>query len=146
MFFSDIMCFFFFFFFSSRRRHTRYWRDWSSDVCSSDLIAPAWRDDNGPLRTREEVALVNELSGPRRGRPRARTSHPQDDGLPAGVPEGAPSGDAPFTGGTPPAPQRPEPSLSLGKITRDWRCLGRKDQTPENGPVDGVHLPSHATC
>src|SRR3712207_7016452 len=27
----------FFFFFSSRRRHTRYLRDWSSDVCSSDL-------------------------------------------------------------------------------------------------------------
>src|SRR5258707_3285383 len=26
------------FFFSSRRRHTRYWRDWSSDVCSSDLL------------------------------------------------------------------------------------------------------------
>src|SRR3712207_6166774 len=26
-----------YFFFSSRRRHTRYWRDWSSDVCSSDL-------------------------------------------------------------------------------------------------------------
>src|SRR3712207_7796914 len=29
-----------YFFFSSRRRHTRYWRDWSSDVCSSDLFAP----------------------------------------------------------------------------------------------------------
>src|SRR5437879_10776134 len=29
---------FFFFFFSSRRRHTRYIGDWSSDVCSSDLI------------------------------------------------------------------------------------------------------------
>src|SRR3712207_1925623 len=27
------------FFFSSIRRHTRYWRDWSSDVCSSDLAA-----------------------------------------------------------------------------------------------------------
>src|SRR5712675_3277109 len=26
-----------FFFFSSRRRHTRCSRDWSSDVCSSDL-------------------------------------------------------------------------------------------------------------
>src|SRR3712207_9007600 len=26
------------FFFSSRRRHTRCWRDWSSDVCSSDLL------------------------------------------------------------------------------------------------------------
>src|SRR3712207_8949705 len=29
------------FFFSSRRRHTRYWRDWSSDVCSSDLVTHA---------------------------------------------------------------------------------------------------------
>src|SRR3989337_3273177 len=28
-----VMCFFF----SSRRRHTRCYRDWSSDVCSSDL-------------------------------------------------------------------------------------------------------------
>src|SRR2546429_1764399 len=34
-----------FFFFSSRRRHTRCSRDWSSDVCSSDLIrfrTPTW--------------------------------------------------------------------------------------------------------
>src|SRR2546429_9262173 len=30
--------FFFVFFFSSRRRHTRCSRDWSSDVCSSDLL------------------------------------------------------------------------------------------------------------
>src|SRR5438874_8884657 len=29
----------FFFFFSSRRRHTRSLRDWSSDVCSSDLFS-----------------------------------------------------------------------------------------------------------
>src|SRR5690606_40651691 len=28
------------FFFSSRRRHTRFSRDWSSDVCSSDLYLP----------------------------------------------------------------------------------------------------------
>src|SRR5690606_39929539 len=28
-----------YFFFSSRRRHTRFSRDWSSDVCSSDLGA-----------------------------------------------------------------------------------------------------------
>src|SRR5699024_11504103 len=27
-----------FYFFSSRRRHTRSKRDWSSDVCSSDLV------------------------------------------------------------------------------------------------------------
>src|SRR5438034_11438885 len=31
--------YFFFFFFSSRRRHTRSLCDWSSDVCSSDLVA-----------------------------------------------------------------------------------------------------------
>src|SRR4051812_49625641 len=30
---------FFFFFFSSRRRHTRLTCDWSSDVCSSDLVS-----------------------------------------------------------------------------------------------------------
>src|SRR5699024_4177148 len=30
--------FVFFFFFSSRRRHTRSKRDWSSDVCCSDLL------------------------------------------------------------------------------------------------------------
>src|SRR5205809_2001276 len=35
--FSFLLYFFFFFFFSSRRRHTRCSRDWSSDVCSSDL-------------------------------------------------------------------------------------------------------------
>src|SRR6266568_2604745 len=29
------------FFFSSRRRHTRWNCDWSSDVCSSDLLGPA---------------------------------------------------------------------------------------------------------
>src|SRR5260370_31996662 len=34
-FFSDMI---FFFFFSSRRRHTRFKCDWSSDVCSSDLM------------------------------------------------------------------------------------------------------------
>src|SRR5882757_10719897 len=49
---------FVFFFFSSRRRHTRYWRDWSSDVCSSDLcvsagealppqIAKRWKERTG---------------------------------------------------------------------------------------------------
>src|SRR5258705_756571 len=30
---------FFLFFFSSRRRHTRCLSDWSSDVCSSDLVS-----------------------------------------------------------------------------------------------------------
>src|SRR2546421_3284525 len=34
-----------FFFFSSRRRHTRSDRDWSSDVCSSDLGNQRFPDD-----------------------------------------------------------------------------------------------------
>src|SRR5437868_9181181 len=38
MVFGITVCFMFFFFFSSRRRHTRSKRDWSSDVCSSDLL------------------------------------------------------------------------------------------------------------
>src|SRR3712207_7187691 len=32
-------------FYSSRRRHTAYWRDWSSGVCSSDLALGFSRDD-----------------------------------------------------------------------------------------------------
>src|SRR5690606_40419098 len=37
----------YFFFFSSRRRHTRFSRDWSSDVCSSDLLADLTLDTEG---------------------------------------------------------------------------------------------------
>src|SRR5260370_27489834 len=39
---SDGYLSFFFFFFSSRRRHTRFKCDWSSDVCSSDLVTINW--------------------------------------------------------------------------------------------------------
>src|SRR5690606_40105480 len=39
------------FFFSSRRRHTRFSRDWSSDVCSSDLHPPK------ELKAFQKVAL-----------------------------------------------------------------------------------------
>src|SRR5207249_9013406 len=47
---------FFYFFFSSRRRHTRSKRDWSSDVCSSDLLQQAiQRRKRIPL---DEVRLI----------------------------------------------------------------------------------------
>src|SRR6266496_2910312 len=39
-----MICMMFSFFFSSRRRHTRSLRDWSSDVCSSDLRVSSWAD------------------------------------------------------------------------------------------------------
>src|SRR5438045_9722806 len=38
-----------FFFFSSRRRHTRCLSDWSSDVCSSDLLCDGWARDEAAL-------------------------------------------------------------------------------------------------
>src|SRR5207253_9846421 len=48
-----------FFFFSSRRRHTRWPRDWSSDVCSSDLAAvSALRPDAAC-----SVRLIDQLVG-----------------------------------------------------------------------------------
>src|SRR3712207_7621545 len=45
------------FFFSSRRRHTRYWRDWSSDVCSSDLSLKL-RVKNRKSRSRARIAAT----------------------------------------------------------------------------------------
>src|SRR5687768_18059385 len=50
---SSCVIFFFFFFFSSRRRHTRCSRDWSSDVCSSDL---ARLNNNALVWQRERAA------------------------------------------------------------------------------------------
>src|SRR5690625_5775127 len=47
---------FYFFFFSSRRRHTRWPRDWSSDVCSSDLIVLLYSGD--VLTTYAVICLV----------------------------------------------------------------------------------------
>src|SRR5690606_40095162 len=52
------------FFFSSRRRHTRFSRDWSSDVCSSDL-------ELGELLAQpaDDVTVVIVHAGGNRGKP-----------------------------------------------------------------------------
>src|SRR5260370_35304546 len=47
-----------FFFFSSRRRHTRFKCDWSSDVCSSDLIEIDRAEINKNVKV--DVALVGD--------------------------------------------------------------------------------------
>src|SRR5256885_3690003 len=44
---SELCCFLFFF--SSRRRHTRLQGDWSSDVCSSDLMLEPYDPDRIPV-------------------------------------------------------------------------------------------------
>src|SRR2546429_10009042 len=57
------------FFFSSRRRHTRCSRDWSSDVCSSDLKAVAHIPVGPGLSgmrehpTRPEILGISALGG-----------------------------------------------------------------------------------
>src|SRR2546429_6856203 len=66
-----------FFFFTSRRRHTRCSRDWSSDVCSSDLGQQgAARDDR---HTRRVIPPVLQPAQPvhhdAERRPGARVTH-----------------------------------------------------------------------
>src|SRR3712207_6338009 len=54
------------FLFSSRRRHTRYWRDWSSDVCSSDLENPPYDKFEEAFEKHKDIkaiyAVYNETS------------------------------------------------------------------------------------
>src|SRR3712207_8254068 len=71
------------FFVPSRRRHTSYWRDWSSDVCSSDLAAAlaapneliaagvtAGGDVSPLLDKRDQLGLrLAELTGAKAGLP-----------------------------------------------------------------------------
>src|SRR5690606_39855698 len=66
------------FFFSSRRRHTRFSRDWSSDVCSSDL-AVGLGADHAQVRVQRGERIVRDL--------RRRRRDGADEGALAGVRE-----------------------------------------------------------
>src|SRR5690554_7962176 len=59
---------YFFFFFSSRRRHTRCGRDWSSDVCSSDLSV-GLEHFADQILGKVHVALAHRQHWPQVGRP-----------------------------------------------------------------------------
>src|SRR5256886_5585225 len=51
------------FFFSSRRRHTRFDCDWSSDVCSSDLVRIGRRNyDVGPVVSTHDLVVRCQVS------------------------------------------------------------------------------------
>src|SRR2546422_7425905 len=54
------------FFFSSRRRHTRCSRDWSSDVCSSDLLQEVLQEV-AHLEEREGVLARHQELAPHPG-------------------------------------------------------------------------------
>src|SRR3712207_9565051 len=49
---------------SSRRRHTRYWRDWSSDVCSSDLADQPHPTLKRTLLVRSGASTARQMSQP----------------------------------------------------------------------------------
>src|SRR5256884_4565240 len=55
--------FVFFFFFSSRRRHTRCSRDWSSDVCSSDLATSPRSPRRSRSSSRRSSTSISTASG-----------------------------------------------------------------------------------
>src|SRR5207249_7337206 len=99
--------YFFCFFFSSRRRHTRSKRDWSSDVCSSDLDL---RRRGGP---REPGAAARHLADDRRaGGSAARVARPgRDLRLARRQP--------------PPARDRPARSEER-RVGKEWRSWGRR--------------------
>src|SRR5699024_11579043 len=51
------------FFFAARRRHTRSKRDWSSDVCSSDLIVMVLHDQTVAVASREIQVVQHHHDG-----------------------------------------------------------------------------------
>src|SRR5207247_3103111 len=102
------------FFFTSRRRHTRSTRDWSSDVCSSDL-ATAQRD---PLFKTEILPVLEkscvQCHGPQRKMAKLDLS------TFTGMMEGGSSGPVI-------APGKPERSLM-------WKLI-ENDQMPQGGKL-----------
>src|SRR5438128_9074040 len=82
--------FFLFFFFSSRRRHTRCYRDWSSDVCSSDLeyicktasllslLMPSWQSPSAETESTGRLGAGEGkcTSGERQARPCIESGRP----------------------------------------------------------------------
>src|SRR5438874_9937177 len=104
--FQAFFVFFFFFFFSSRRRHTRSLRDWSSDVCSSDL-----------LRLREHLVdtLPEPLEAVCGNRLRQAGPHDQHVVVPGGHPL------------EPLAPDLPERSEER-RVGKECRSRGARDQ------------------
>src|SRR5271166_1537202 len=133
-----------FFFFSSRRRHTRWPRDWSSDVCSSDLsCAPppgsAVSYTGSVIRTRLTAhttllsANVTTLTGSRSSAyPSSAPGGPLHEHPPAGHQAPAIAGPrARGPGGDPRAQEEPEPrALEPGEPRR------AAHREPEDGYAD----------
>src|SRR3712207_2432715 len=124
-----------YFFFSSRRRHTRYWRDWSSDVCSSDLghpsSPPSVVRSSSSHRDRAPRALETPV--------RAVCTHPA---RPAAAACPVPSGGAPDGEGYPGAGSRQTPGHTAGGrgcrglwAAVRWPGMNTSQESPTSGPA-----------
>src|SRR5699024_11677543 len=114
-----------FFFFSSRRRHTRSKRDWSSDVCSSDL---ALVNLYGPTEAAVDVTWFDVAEGVGRGgvpigRPVWNTRVYVLDGSLRPVPEGV-VGDLYLSGVQLARGYQGRPGLTAGRSVADSFSLG----------------------
>src|SRR5690606_686138 len=70
------------FLFSSRRRHTRFSRDWSSDVCSSDLTSPS-ATSTPPASAPPDTTPTTPTSPPRTSKPERWTKETAMTDMPA---------------------------------------------------------------
>src|SRR2546430_4171432 len=93
------VCVVHFFFFSSRRRHTRFDCDWSSDVCSSDLLRTSARERMSGDDHR--LPAFDRLRAPRE-RPAARDEGAARDARGGGSCGGGPRPRPRGGGGRPP--------------------------------------------
>src|SRR5207245_6444025 len=120
-----------FFFFSSRRRHTRCYRDWSSDVCSSDL-------DLGLTLDRDALQLLVHLT--RRDEHRqARVASKVEDLLRLAV---GPEGDLPVLHRV---PHRHEMRSAVGVDRRNLEVAARFEERTDLvvAHLDGVAPAGH---
>src|SRR5690606_41094870 len=106
------------FFFSSRRRHTRFSRDWSSDVCSSDL-GLLGVSGNGA----DQVEVDTDVAGS--CRPALLHRRVEDDVIIGGYRQPGVGGDFSFQlTRTPRSEER-----RVGEEGRAWGWAGAQDRT-----------------
>src|SRR5690606_41066698 len=102
------------------RRHTRFSRDWSSDVCSSDLLDPEEGGRFGPGANGTGAFELTEIAVSRKAVLKARK-----DGYWAG---------GPFLDGIEFIDLGDDPAADIGarseerRVGREWRCRGRAEQ------------------
>src|SRR5690606_3150392 len=121
----------FFFFFSSRRRHTRFSRDWSSDVCSSDL---------GPVMLTVAFAIGSPVSASVTVPDSVPVSSPRDWSTAANA-SSLPSPHTLLFSGVPPQ-VRSSVSIAVASSSARAALMSRSS----SGTADHINATVPATC